>query len=98
MPTEPWYDRDWKLNRMCDVLLVFYLYDQIPLPTPERRRPPATFLIKDGSRCTHLSIRSSTPGRSRLSMKWLDAPQSAVMVKLTLLVVEEEAMEEYPMP
>ena len=37
------------------------------------------------------------PGRSRLSMKWLDAPLSAVMVKLTLLVVEE-AIEEYPMP
>ena len=30
-------------------------------------------------------------------MKWLDAPLSAVMVKLTLLVVEE-AIEEYPMP
>ena len=38
------------------------------------------------------------PGRSRLSMKWLDAPLSTVMVKLTLLVVEEAAMKEYPMP
>ena len=38
------------------------------------------------------------PGRSRLSIKWLDAPLSAVMVKLTLLVVEEETMKEHPMP
>ena len=33
-----------------------------------------------------------------MSMKWLDAPLSAVMVKLTLLVVEEAAMKEYPVP
>ena len=37
------------------------------------------------------------PGRSRLSMKWLDAPRSAAMVKWTLVVVEEEAMKECPM-
>ena len=37
------------------------------------------------------------PGRIRLSMKWLDARLSAVMVRLTLLVLEEAAMQEYPM-
>ena len=37
-------------------------------------------------------------GRSRLPMKWLDASLSAVMVKLTLLVVAEAAMKEYAMP
>ena len=31
-------------------------------------------------------------------MKWIDAPPSAVMVKLTLFAVEEAAMKEYPMP
>ena len=34
------------------------------------------------------------PRRSRLSMNWLDAKLSAVM----LLVVEEAAMKEYPTP
>ena len=28
MPTEPWYDLNWKLNRVFDALLVFYFYDQ----------------------------------------------------------------------
>ena len=31
-------------------------------------------------------------------MKWLDVPLSAVIVKLTSLVVEKEAMKEYPKP
>ena len=43
-------------------------------------------------------MRCSMPGRSRLSIKWLDAPLSAVMVKSTLLVVDEAAVKEYPMP
>ena len=28
MTTEPWYDRDWKLNQMFDALLAFYFYNQ----------------------------------------------------------------------
>ena len=68
-----------------------------PLTTPERRWPPATVIITGGSTCTWLIIRCPMPGRRRFSMKWLDVPSSAVMVKLTLLVVEEPAMKQYPM-
>ena len=71
---------------------------KIPLPTPERRYPPAIYIIAGGSRCTQLSIQCSMMGRSRSPMKWLDAPLSAVIVKLTLLLVEKAAMKEYPMP
>ena len=52
MPTEPWYDRDWQLNRMFDALLIFYFYDQNPFTTPERQWPPATFIMTGGSRYT----------------------------------------------
>ena len=44
---------------------------------------------------------SSMPGRSRLSMKWLEAPLSAVMVNSTgcvAMLIGDAAMEEEPIP